>query len=124
MGRPIVYIAGPLSATPGRSQWDNVRAAMKAAHEVMDAGGAPQCPHLFHFLEVEKARPYEEWMEVDLALLRRCDVLWRLPGASPGADREVQAAVEDFWVPVVHSIEEVREALAFARANPRAVRRG
>jgi hypothetical protein len=119
-----VYIAGPLSPSPGRSQWDNVRAAMQAAHVVMDAGAAPLCPHLFHFLDQEKARDYEEWMEVDLALLARCDVLWRLDGASAGADREVLAAVQDFWVPVIHSAAELPEALADARKNPKAARRG
>ena len=36
---------------------------------------------------------YETWMEYDLAWLGACEALLRLPGHSPGADREVRYAL-------------------------------
>jgi hypothetical protein len=86
----------------------NVRRAMDAGDAVEAAGYVAHVPHLSHFRHLHNARPYEHWMRLDLAWLARCDVLVRLPGESPGADREVVEANrlgipvlvvgEDAWV--------------------------
>ncbi len=89
-----VYLAGPYSHfPPGGSVADNVITAIDAAHVLLDHGFVPYTPHLSHFLEARRSRPYEEWMQLDLAWLACCEALVRLPGHSPGADREVHYAL-------------------------------
>ena len=96
-----VYVAGPY--TVGVVE-ENVRLAITAANSVMDLGLSPYVPHLAHYMHQVRERTYEEWMTLDFAWLDRCDSLLRLPGLSPGADREVLRAVHD-EKPVFHSIE-------------------
>jgi len=52
------------------------------------------------------------WMVVsaqwDFAWLRRCDAILRLPGHSPGADREMAAAAEQ-GIPAFGSVDAVIE---------------
>lgn len=81
-----VYVAGPYTAPDPEA---NVRAAIEAAHQLRDAGAAPFVPHLCHFWHAQQPRGYEDWMAYDLAWLKTCHLLVRLPGDSPGADREV-----------------------------------
>jgi hypothetical protein len=86
---PYVYIASPYTKGDLAA---NVAHSMAAAHVVLDAGLPVYCPLLTHFLHMQSPRSYEDWMALDLAWLRRCDALIRLPGDSPGADREVEEA--------------------------------
>lgn len=83
-----VYLAGPYSSNPEAC----VRAAAEAAARVIALGRAPFVPHLYHFVEQVAPQPYERWMAIDFAWIDQCDVLVRLPGQSPGADREVAYA--------------------------------
>lgn len=84
----------------------NTQAAIKAGHALLDAGFVPFVPHLWHFMELQRSRPYEEWMHLDFAWLEQCDVVLRLPGVSPGADREV-AWAERRGIRVFQSLEEL-----------------
>jgi len=86
-----VYIAGPY--TRG-DRSDNVRHAMRAAIQLLDAGHEPFCPHLSHFLDLMEPRPWEEWMRLDMAWLPFADAIIRLQGDSAGADEEVRLAAE------------------------------
>lgn len=89
--KPLVYVAGPYSADPHRCTSD----ALSVATYFWDTGACiPVLPHLTHFWDRIHPHPYEEWMEMDFELLRRCDALWRIPGESSGADREIQFADE------------------------------
>ena len=97
----IVYIAGPY--TQG-DQFINVRNTIVAGQEVYDAGGIPVLPLMAAFWHLIIPGPYEQWMEIDLALLERCDAMIRLPGDSPGADREAMFAAER-GIPVYDSVE-------------------
>lgn len=99
-----IYIAGPYT---GGDVARNVANAMDAAHALLDMGLKPYVPHLSHYLHVHQAREYEEWMALDLAWLDVCDALLRLPGVSPGADREV-ARMEELGRPVLRSPDAVR----------------
>ena len=92
-----IYIAGPYT---GGDVAVNVRAAMEAANALIVAGYAPHVPHLYHFLHMANPRPYEDWMRLDLVWLNQCDAVVRLPGQSPGADREAVEAVR-LGIPVV-----------------------
>lgn len=102
-----VYIAGPYS---GGDVEANVRAAMLAAHAVMDLGVTPFVPHLCHYLHGVRERGYEDWMSFDFVWLERTDSLLRLPGVSPGAEREVLRMIK-LERPVFHSLEALERHL-------------
>lgn len=95
-----VYIAGPY--THGDVAM-NVRGALEAADELLRRGHAPYVPHLTHFWHLLFPGPYEQWMRLDLAWLFVCDALVRLPGDSPGADRE-SAEASRLGIPIYPSI--------------------
>lgn len=100
-----VYIAGPYS---GGDVGKNIREAMIAWHRLRNLGFIPFCPHLSHFLHLLIPLEYEDWLLWDLEWLRVCDAVLRLPGESPGADREVLAA-NDLNIPVFTTIEALIE---------------
>jgi hypothetical protein len=56
------------------------------------------------------AVPYETWMEISLSLLSACHALLRLPGESPGADREIGFALS-VRIPVYYDVTSVVEAM-------------
>jgi hypothetical protein len=95
-----VYIAAPYSSDP----ISNTVRAMEAAHALLDAGFHPFVPHLSHFLEKHRHRPYRDWMDLDFAWLRVSEAVLRLPGESPGADEEVTLA-RALGIPVFESVE-------------------
>ena len=99
--RPLVYVAGPYSDDPV----GNTRRAITAADQLLNAGIVPYVPHLSMFWDLLHPRPYADWLELDLEVVRRCDAVLRLSGNSPGADREV-AFAESEWVPVLYSVDE------------------
>ena len=98
-----VYVAGPY--TKGDVAL-NVRAAIDASHELMNAGHVPFVPHFSHFQHMIHPREYEDWLAYDFEWLPMCDALLRLPGESSGADREIEFANE-LGIPVHHSIESL-----------------
>src|SRR5512138_2138396 len=98
-----VYIAGPISIG---NQVENVRRAVMAADQVLKAGHSPFCPHLDFFWRVMTGTDdYETWLRLDFDFLSVCDALIRLPGASPGSDREVAFALGR-KIPVFYGVEE------------------
>ncbi len=99
--RPTVYVAGPYSSDPVMG----TRAAIAAANAIWAAGGAPYVPHLTLLWSFISPLPYEEWLELDLIWLDRCDMLVRLPGESSGADGEVRHAEQE-CLPVFHSLDD------------------
>lgn len=96
-----VYISGPYSH--GDVQGNVMRASM-AWHAVMDLGHHVYVPHLSHFLHMIRPRHYGEWMRMDLAMVEKCDVVWRIPGFSPGGDQEV-AHAQSLGIPVLFGAE-------------------
>lgn len=86
-----VYVAGPY--TKGDVA-QNVRDAILAADQLLQAGHAPFLPHLTHFWHLLTPHPWERWLNLDLEWLLLCHALVRLPGESVGADREVQYAMD------------------------------
>jgi len=102
-GRWLVYVAGPYSHGDVVL---NVRAAVLAGFQIKQAGHLAFVPHYFHFgAYLLPVFDYEQWMDVDLGMLRRCDALVRLPGHSPGSDREVELA-KTLGMPVWLSMAE------------------
>lgn len=98
-----VYIASPYTRGDVAV---NVRAQMEAADTLMDMGYCPIVPLYSHFQHMFRPRPYEDWIKIDLAKLEMCDALLRLPGESPGADREVAHAI-GLGIAVVYSFGEL-----------------
>ena len=101
-GEVKVYIAGPY--TQG-DQMRNITRAIEAGQELLDSGYVPFVPHLYGFWHLLYPNSYDTWLELDLEWLKACKALIRLPGASSGADSEVQAA-KDWGIPVYYSVQE------------------
>jgi len=116
----VVYIAGPLGV--GLSRAENVERAYKVAAAVTEhydaRGVASYCVVPHSCCETEKylnvPRGYEQWMAGDLAVLARCDVVVRLRGESPGADRE-EARARELGIPVMHATIAASGAVVWER---------
>lgn len=91
MNRPLVYVAGPL--TNGDVE-KNVRNAIDAANFLLDLGFSPFVPHLTYYMHAIQKRDYEFWMTYCLSMVPHCHAVLRIPGESPGAERELQAAAQ------------------------------
>ncbi len=86
-----IYIAGPIGVDDeGRPA--RVQAAYEVADRLRRAGLSPFVPHAYDDYGRRHEHSYECWMEFDAVWLRQCEALIRIPGISPGADREVDMA--------------------------------
>jgi hypothetical protein len=103
-----VYVAGAMTKGDVAA---NVRAAVLAADRLHALGCAPFVPHLTFFADAIAPRPYEDWIAYDLVWVAACDCLLRLPGHSPGADREVAFALAN-GIPVFRGLAEFEAHLA------------
>jgi nucleoside 2-deoxyribosyltransferase len=110
--RPLVYIAGPYSHPDPVA---NTHAVIALASELIDEGlVTPFVPHLTLLWHLVRPRPLEFWYAYDVAFLQRCDALFRMPGDSSGADREVEfASTRD--IPVFTNRDELA---AWALSRP------
>ena len=106
--RRRVYVAGPI--TKG-DQYVNARNGILMGKELYEAGYAPYVPHLTCLWQIVAPMPYEAWLTLDNEYLVLCDALLRLPGESPGADREV-ALARQHGIPVFHALSELTSQLA------------
>ena len=98
-----VYIAGPLTKPqPGI----NCKIAMRVANELMYKGFFFYIPHMMHYMDQKFPHHYEEWMTHDIHWLKKCDCLLRIPGESPGADREVAIATS-IGMPVFYHVQDI-----------------
>jgi hypothetical protein len=95
-----VYVAGPYTIP---DPCENTHRAVKAADELLARGYTPYIPHLNLTWQLISPKPYAFWLEYDLIWLARCDAVLRLPGASHGADKEVEYA-DAIGIPVFSSI--------------------
>ena len=113
MTRPLVYIAGPITGDP----WGCVRKATKAARALAtDYRFDAYLPQLSVLWGIVDPQPYEYWISLGFNMLSRCDGLIRLPGDSPGADREVEHA-KALGLPVLSHHDDLREWAAYVRAQ-------
>lgn len=86
----LIYIAGPLGA---EADWcANVREACRLAEVVSALGLAVHVPHLAVLWHGEYPADYETWIARDLRVVECSNLVLRLPGVSPGSDREVEHA--------------------------------
>jgi hypothetical protein len=101
-----VYIASPFTIGDPSV---NVRRQIDAAEELINAGFYPYLPLLSHYQDIVFPHDYETWMRLTGVWLSVCNALLRLPGESPGADREVALALK-LGIPVFYSIAELISA--------------
>jgi hypothetical protein len=99
-----VYVAGPYSRPDPIT---NIHAAIKAADVLWAAGFAPVLPHLSGFWDVVSPHPYEEWLALDLAIMLGCNAVYRMPGESSGADKEV-AFAQQRGIPIFKCLESLK----------------
>jgi hypothetical protein len=116
----FVYVAGPISKG---DMFLNVREGILTAERLRDAGLFPFCPHLSGLWQMVHPVGYEAWMTLDFAWIARCDALLRMPGESPGADREV-AHARKLGIPVfTNEIDLLDWALGREAVHSAAARR-
>lgn len=103
-----VFVAGPYTANTDDLILCNVLTACKAAAKLVEAGLCPFVPHLSHYIDRCCATyvDYEAWMNQTLQWVDACKCVLRLPGVSPGADREVERASQ-LGIPVFTTVQEV-----------------
>ena len=77
----------------------------------MKAGHAPFIPHLTHYVDIDHGAEfdYDTYLRWDIEWLKQCQGVLRLPGDSPGADRE-EGIARLYGLPVWYSLEEVPHA--------------
>lgn len=108
MPKPIVvYVSGPLT-TGELGPWHNMHAAFEVGARLFALGYAAIVPHWTWVVAGVAGLSHSEWVDRDNAILERCDVVFRLPGRSSGADMET-AHAERLGIPVVRSFEELEE---------------
>ncbi|MFA6046843.1 MAG: DUF4406 domain-containing protein [Phycisphaerales bacterium] len=103
-----IYIAGPYT---GGDVAVNVGKAVGVGDALAESGAVPFIPHLSHFWHLLWPHEWEFWLTQDLAWLAKCDALLRLPGASPGAEREI-AEAERLGLPVFRTVTALMYWLA------------
>ncbi|HEX6826452.1 MAG TPA: DUF4406 domain-containing protein [Nitrospiraceae bacterium] len=96
-----VYISGPYTKP---SPVANTREAILWGTTILNTGNVAIIPHLSLLWDLVCHRPWEQWLDYDLELIRRCNLVARIPGESPGADREV-ARAKELNIPVVYTLE-------------------
>lgn len=100
-----VYIAGPFTAG---DQFQNVARALRAGDEAIELGCAPFVPHIYCLCHMLAEHDYETWMAIDRAWLLASDAVYRIPGNSPGADREA-ATAQEMGIPVFFDSKSLAE---------------
>lgn len=96
--QPLIYLAGPYSHP---DPIVNTRKMIKVADALFRLNVTPLVPHCTLFWQLVRPRPYQFWLEYDLQLLARADVVLRVPGRSAGADAEITHA-RQLRIPVLH----------------------
>jgi hypothetical protein len=89
--KPLVYVAGPYTKP---DPVINVQRAIEIAEKIENHGATPFIPHLSMLWHLVRPAAINRWYLRDLEVLDHCDALYRMPGESVGADREVAHAHE------------------------------
>ncbi len=90
--RKLLYVAAPF--TNGDSD-ENTHLAIRVADIIYrETEYLPFIPHLNKLWHLVCPHEPRFWYNYDLEVLAHCDAIVRLPGLSPGADREMEMAEE------------------------------
>ena len=109
----LIYCSGPYSADTEEGKLLNTQKAIDVGLALMQKGHYVLIPHLSHYTDMRAQGmgidiTWRQWMDIDLALLEKCDALFYI-GSSTGADIEHERAWE-LNLPIYYSMDEVPEA--------------
>lgn len=101
--KPFVYVAGPLSNHP----MHNTSRALIICSQLYQTGLViPFSPHTTVIWDMIVPADYEQWMEYDFDVIHHMNALYRISGVSPGADREIEHAL-NLHIPVFYEKDEL-----------------
>jgi len=83
-----VYICGPITGK-GTAE---LQKAVRLHEQLRKAGYVPFLPHLYHLLFLMTDITYNDVIYLDAQWLTECDVVYKLPGSSPGVIGEERLA--------------------------------
>ncbi len=83
--RSLVYIAGPISRG---NPFHNAHAACAVWLAFWEKAVYAICPHWSCLQDMVLPTAYEDFLAYDFGLIPHCAAIFRMPGESPGADRE------------------------------------
>jgi hypothetical protein len=84
-----VYLAGPMTVG---DPMENIHNALRLGRQMVRDGLAPYIPQLDAYMMWWDTADYEALLDWDFAWVQVSDALFRMPGDSSGADREVALA--------------------------------
>jgi nucleoside 2-deoxyribosyltransferase len=117
---PLIYVSGPL--TTGHTP-TNIRNALETAYMLMTSGYSVIVPHEKALLmEALYPMSYVEWLRYDFKCLLACDAVYRMPGASRGADLEVRFA-KARGIPVFTTLAELAQKMPIDQYRRKAAKR-
>ena len=98
----IAYISGPYRSDTADGIYQNIQTAREVARNYWYSGYAVICPHM-NTAFMDGADTDEMFLDGDLEILKRCDVIVMIPGwtESVGARHEL-AAAEKFGLEVIY----------------------
>jgi hypothetical protein len=99
--RPWVYVAGPYTHP---DPIENTHRAIRVGDHLATLGFVPIIPHLSLLWHMVAPHPAKYWYGITAEWLKRCDVVYRLKGASKGGDEEV-ALADKLGIPVIYEDE-------------------
>ena len=108
--RVMVYLSCPMS-DGGRlsheEQKENIHKSIDVAQAIFERGFVVECPALHWYWEARyPVNSMGKKLAMDLEIVSRCDVVFRMSGPSKGADLECQFA-RDHDITVVYSLDEL-----------------
>lgn len=98
-----IYIAGPYSKGDVVL---NVCEAVQVGDALLSLGHTPFIPHMTYTWHMVIPHDIDYWYEYDMEWLKKCDAVYRIKGASVGADLEVQKALE-LGLPVFYNFSDL-----------------
>ena len=100
----IIYISGPFS---NGDTILNIRKVCEVAEKIKEMGFLPYIPHLNLLWHMMFPKDYEYWLSMDEIWVVKCDGLYRVPGESLGADREVRVARQNN-IPIFYNFNDIK----------------
>lgn len=100
----VAYVSGPYRSLAGPNGiWENIQRARTIALELWKRGYAAICPHQ-NTMMFDGACPDDVWLEGDLEILQRCDLIVVCPGweISRGTLAEI-ALASQLGIPIYYA---------------------
>jgi hypothetical protein len=101
MKRPWAYVAGPYT---NPDCVENTNRAIRVGDHLESLGFVPIIPHLSLLWHMVVPHSAQFWYDITAEWLKRCDLVYRLKGASKGGDEEV-ALAKELGIPVIYEGE-------------------